>query len=373
MNLEIKREILLNNLKKVSKALKSKNLVPILSGIKIDLEDKGLTLTASDNDITIETLIPNTKEIMTIKELGSIIVTGKLFLDIISNLDDEFIKLEVRDESKVFINSTSGSFELNGINKKEYPNINLVEKEDPIILNSNLFRDLVNQTSFATSTDESRPQLTGINIRINGNELECNATDSYRLARKVLTLETMILDPINIVIPSKNIVEFSSIIESDNIELHIFSNKILFKSDNLLFQSRLINGSYPNVANLIPKEYLLTINVNKQEFLRILQRVSILTSDREKNIVTLETTESKELILKSSSQEIGKAEQSMLIEKDNENGDIRIAFSARYMLDALKAIDEEFITIRFVGEVNPIVIREKSETLTQLVLPIRTY
>lgn len=373
MKFEIEKEILLNNLKKVSKALKSKNLVPVLSGIKFDLEEEGLTLTASDNDITIQSFIPYDKEIMNVEEYGSIIITGKIFLDIISNIDDNKVKIEVLDDSKIIINTSSGVFELNGINKKEYPNIKLEEKEEPIILNSNTFVELVNQTTFATSTDESRPQLTGINIRINGNELECNATDSYRLARKLVTLDKMILDPVNIVIPSKNVQEFASIIDSDNIELHIFSNKILFKSNNLIFQSRLINGSYPNMANLIPKEFLLTITVDKAQFLRRIQQVSILTSEREKNIVTLETNKDKELVLKSSSQEIGKVEQTMLIEKDDNSKDIKISFSARYMLDALKAIDEEFITISFVGEVNPIIIKEKSNTLIQLVLPIRTY
>jgi len=370
MKIIIKKEILSENLNKVSKALSTKNLVPALAGIKFDLKEEGLTLTASDNDITIETFIPKNND-MQIEEEGSIIIQGKYILDIVRKIPDEKINLEVFDETKIIISTNNSEYNLNGIDKRDYPNINLEKKQNPIIIDSKEFKNMINQTAFATSQDESRPQLTGINFKIVGDELECNATDSYRLARKTLKIKEN-NDTYNIVIPSKNLVEFTKIIDEEPIELHIFNNKILFKTNNTLFQSRLINGSYPNTSNLLPSESMLKITVNINDLYNVIDRVSILTSDKEKNIVTLETT-GNTLIMRSSSIEIGRVEEKMNIIKDNES-DIKISFSAKFMMEALKVFEGEKATITFVGEVNPIIIQDdKEEALIQLVLPIRTY
>ena len=371
MKIIIKKEILLESLNKVSKALSTKNLVPALAGIKFDLKNDGLTLTASDNDITIQNFIPKSED-MTINETGSIIIQGRYILDIVKKIPDKMINLEVFDETKIIISTDNSEYNLNGINKRDYPNINLEENKNPIIIDGNSFKNMINQTAFATSTDESRPQLTGINIKINGDELECNATDSYRLARKIFKLQTMASDAYNIVIPSKNLIEYVKIIDGEDIELHVFNNKVLFKTNNLLFQSRLINGSYPNTSNLLPKESLVKVNVKINDLYDVIDRVSILTSDKEKNIVTLETN-GNELTMKSSSVEIGRVEEKMNITKDCEN-DIKISFSAKFMMEALKVLEGEEAVITFVGEINPIIIQDKNDLdLVQLVLPIRTY
>ena len=371
MKIIIKKELLLDSLNKVSKALSTKNLVPALAGIKFDLKKEGLTLTASDNDITIETFIPKTEE-MKIEEEGSIIIQGKYILDIVRKIPDDNINIEVFDETKIIISTNNSEYNLNGIDKRDYPNIKLEESKNPIIIDSKDFKKMVNQTSFATSNDESRPQLTGINFKLINNELECSATDSYRLSRKVLNIDNNTTETFNIIIPSKNLIEFVKIIDDDKIEIHIFNNKILFKMQNLLFQSRLINGSYPNTSNLLPKDSKLKIFVDINSLYNVIDRVSILTSDKEKNIVTLETN-GNELTMKSSSVEIGRVEEKMIINKDNEE-DIRISFSAKFMMEALKSFEGEKATINFVGEVNPIIIKDdKDENLLQLVLPIRTY
>jgi len=374
MKIKIKKEILLENLNKVSKALSTKNLIPALAGIKFDLTQEGLTLTASDNDITIRSFIPNDDKDMNVLEEGSIIIQGRYILDIVRKLPDKMINLEVFDELKVIISTENSEYNLNGINKNEYPNINLELNKNPILINSKIFKELVNQTAFAASTDEARPQLTGLNFKIIGDILECNCTDSYRLARKVLKLNNDIETDYNIVIPSKNIVEVSRLLSDDNlnIELHIFNNKILFKYDNVLFQSRLINGTFPNTANLLPKESMLKITVKVDDLYNVIDRVSILTSDKEKNVVTLETN-GNTLTMKSSSAEIGRVEEKMNIAKDKEE-EITISFSARYVMEALKVLDNEECEISFVGEVNPIIFKGKeNDDLIQLVLPIRTY
>lgn len=369
----MKKDVLAEGLNKVSKAISTKNLVPVLAGIKFDLTNEGLTLTASDNDITIQTFIES-KDNMEIEKEGSIIIQGKYVLDIVRKLPDEFINIEVVDDLKILIYTENSEFNLNGINQSEYPTINLEKSKNPVHLKNSLFKEIVNQTAFASSNDESRPILTGINFKIHGNLLECNSTDSYRLARKMITMDQMIEENYNIVIPSKNLVEFTRIIgeNDDMVDLHIFNNKILFQYGNLLFQSRLINGTYPNTSNLMPEESLLSITTSIVDLYNVIDRASILSSDKEKNVVTIETEENR-LMVKSTSAELGRVEEKMVVEKNNDEN-IRISFVAKYMMEALKSFPSDKVEISFVGEIKPIVLKSvDDDTLTQLVLPIRTY
>lgn len=374
MKFTIKKELLLDALNKVSKAISTKNLIPVLAGIKFELKRGVLTLTASDNDITIQTSIESNNDDFKIEREGSIIIQGKYILDIVRKLPDKYINIEVVDELKILIYTDKSEFNLNGISEKEYPNIGLEESKKKIVLKSGIFKDIVSQTAFASSNEESKPILTGINFNVVGDILECNSTDSYRLARKVIKLDKISEDNYNIVIPSHNIVEFSRILNDENsdVELHIFNNKILFKNNNLKFESRLINGTYPNTSNLLPDSDLVVVNTNLNDFYDVIDRVSILTSDKEKNIVTLETN-GDILTLKSSSAEIGRVEEKMNITKNNDEN-IKISFSAKYMMEALKSFSTETVDIHFVGDIKPILIKSsEDETLTQLVLPIRTY
>ncbi len=374
MKFTIKKELLLEALNKVSKAISTKNLIPVLAGVKFELTKNKLTLTASDNDITIQTVIDANSDDFKIEKEGSIIIQGKYVLDIVRKLPDKFINLEVVDELKILIYTENSEFNLNGISESEYPKIGLEESKKKITLKAGVLKDIVNQTAFATSNEESKPVLTGINFNVVGDILECNSTDSYRLARKVVKLDKESEENYNVVIPSHNIVEFSRIVGDDDndVELHIFNNKILFKTGSLKFESRLINGTYPNTSNLLPSESMVVVSTNLSAFYDVIDRVSILTSDKEKNIVTLETR-GNTLILRSSSAEIGRVEEKMNIEKDNDE-DIKISFSAKYMMEALKSFSTDTVDIHFVGEVKPILIKSlEDETLTQLVLPIRTY
>ena len=375
MKFTIKKEVLMDALNKVSKAISSRNVIPVLAGIKFDLTNKKLILTASDNDITIQTFINcDDEEIIKVKEEGSIIIQGKYILDIVRKLPDKYINIEVVDELKILIYTANSEFNLNGISESEYPNIDLGESKNHIELNANILKEIVNQTSFATSIDENKAILNGINFNINADILECNATDSYRLARKIIKLNKASKENQNIVIPSRNLVEFTRIIEDnlDIVEIHIFNNKILFKYQNLLFQSRLINGTYPNTSNLLPKEHLVKLHFNINDFYDVVDRVSILTSDKDKNVVTLET-DGNDLIMKSSSAEIGRVEERMVISK-NQDIDVKVSFSSKYMMDALKSFTTDTVELYFVGEIKPILLKsDEDESLTQLVLPIRTY
>ena len=376
MKLKIKKDLLLENLNKVSKAISTKNLIPTLAGIKFDLTKKGLTLTASNNDITIQKYIKIEKDNINVEKEGIAILQGKDILDIVRVIPEDEINIEVFDEAKVLIYTDDEKikYDLNVINKNDYPNVNLEKSENFVTISSSDFLDIVRETAFATSNDESRPVLTGISFKINGDLLECIATDSYRLAKKNLRLDKPVEENYNIIIPGRNIIEFSRIIDSNNkeVKLHIFNNKILFENEDLLFQSRLISGNYPPTSKSIPEEFNLTIKASLSQLYNVIEQASILTTDKEKNIVSLSTKDDL-LTDKSVSNEKGKAEMKMNITKDTKE-DITIAFSAKYMMEALNALSTDEVEMSFVGEVKPIVIKNtKDDGLLQLVVPIRTY
>lgn len=372
MKFTIEKSIILENLSNVVKAISPKNIIPILNGVKFELSKEGLYLTASDSELTIRAFIGN-DNIKKIEEEGSIIIQSKYILDIIRKMPSDEINFELMDGLKIKISSDNSQYDLNCLDPKEYPTLKLEEVDKPIVLDGMTFKSIISQTSFAISTQELRPLLTGLNFNIVGDVLECIATDSYRLAKKNIKLDNPVDDDINIVIPGKNIMELDKIIvDEEPVEMHVFSNKVLFKYKNIVFQSNLLSGTYPNTSNLIPKDFAIIINTNSSNFFSAIDRAALLTQNKDKNIVKMRLKDSQ-LIINSYASEIGKVEEKLDVET-KDDATIDISFSAKYMLDALKTIKDEEILILLNGEVKPIVIKSVTdESLIQLILPIKTY
>ena len=188
MKFKINKNILLESLVNVVRAISPKNIIPILNGIKFELNSNGLYLMASDSDLTIKSFIPK-DDIISIGEEGSIIIQSKYIIDIIRKLPNDEINIEVIDGLKIRIYTDNSQYHLNCLNSEDYPQIILEESDNPIILNSDVLKNVIRQTIFAVSLQESRPLLTGLNLKINNNVLEVIATDSYRLAKKTIKLD----------------------------------------------------------------------------------------------------------------------------------------------------------------------------------------
>ena len=189
MKFAINKNVLLENLNNVVRGISTKNVIPILNGIKFELTNDGLTLMASDSELTIETFISK-DDILEINNTGTIIISSKYILDIIRKMPSEVINFEMQDSLKIRIYSDFNQYDLNALDPNDYPSIKLISHKDPIVIKASILKELINQTSFAISTQELRPILTGLNIKINGDYLECIATDSYRLAKKNIKLDS---------------------------------------------------------------------------------------------------------------------------------------------------------------------------------------
>ena len=373
MKLKIKQNILLNYLNYAIRGVSNKNLIPILNCIKFELKEEGLYLTSTDNEISIKTFI-NSKNIESIESLGDVVVSGRYIYDIVKKLPGEIIDLEEVMDSKLYITTKNSSFTLNCNNANEYPDLKFNESNNPIKLRSKVIKNMFNETLFASSTQESRPALTGLNLKIENNKLECTATDSFRLAKKYLDINENIDEKVNIIIPTRSLNELIKMIEENDeeIELHIFENSVLFKSENIIMMSSLINGTYPDTSKLIPKSFETIIEVNLNDYFNSIDRASLLTNESDKNTIKLES-KNDEIIISSNIPEIGNVKETINIVNKTKT-DILIAFSSKYMMDALKTFDCEKIELCFNGNMKPIIIKEKdNDNLIQLIVPIRTY
>ncbi len=372
MKFSIDKQIILENLTNVIKGVSTKTVIPVLNGIKFELKKEGLYLTASDSELVIQSFIEN-KLIKEIEKEGTIIIGSKYIIDIIRKMPSDIIHFEMLDGWKMKIYSDFNQYNLNCMDPADYPNLRLEEHKEPVILQGDFFKTIINQTSFAISSQELRPLLTGVNIKITGDILECIATDSYRLAKKTVKLNTAVANDVNIVIPGKNIIELEKIITDDEeIAMHIFNNKVLFKYKNIIFQTNLLSGTYPNTSNLIPTEFEIIINTTKNAFSSAVDRAALLTQGKDKNIIKMKL-EQKELIINSYASEIGKTEEKLQVDT-SDSYKIDISFSAKYMLEALRTIEEDDILILLNNDVKPIIIKSLTdESLIQLILPIKTY
>lgn len=372
MKFTILKNLLLENLNYVIKAISTKNIIPILNGIKFELNEEGLYLTATDSELTIQTFIEK-KKIKNIDSTGTIIIQSKYLVDIIRKMPEEEINIEIVDGLKIKIYTNKNQYSLNCLDPKEYPKFKIESSKIIFSLDSEVFKNLINQTAFAISTQESRPLLTGINLKITGDILELTATDSYRLAKKSIKLPNIIEDEVNIVIPGKNLVEFDKIITDNKpVEINIFSNKVIFKYGNIVFQTNLLNGTYPNTSSLIPTDFELIVDISLTDYYDAIDRAALLTQNKDKNIVKMEITDNN-MKISSFASEIGKVEENISIKKNNKNN-LEISFSAKYMLEALRTIKEDKIIILLNSDVKPIIIKSvKDESLIQLILPIKTY
>lgn len=373
MKLEIKQTILLEHLNYVIKGISNKNIRPILNCIKFELTNDGLYLMSTDNEIAIKTFIDKS-QIDKIETCGEIVISGKYIYDIVRKLPDTTINIEEVIDSKIFITTSNSSFTLNCSNPNEFPDLELEYRKDPIILNQKVFKTIINQTSFATSTGESRPVLTGINFKLEKDKMECTATDSYRLAIKKINLDKEVSESSNIIIPTKNLIELTKLMTEDDetIEMHIFNNKVIFKFSQITMMTRLISGTYPDTSKLIPEEFALKINVKLTDFFSAIDRASLLTSESDKNTIKLETKEDL-AIISSNIPEIGNVEEKISVEKNNEEN-IKIAFNSKFMLDSIRVLESEDLELLFNGEFKPIILKNpEADDLIQLILPIRTY
>ncbi len=373
MHIKVNKDRLLYHLLIAQKALSSKTPNPALQGIKIDVEGSSLAITTSNSDISIKVLMEGNG--LEVEKEGSVLVPGKYFIEIVRKLDGQMVSLTEGEDNLLRIEADHSDITLNLLDLEDYPNIVFKKQTDVIEVNVRTLKTIIRQTAFATSTIENRPILTGVNFTIDGEQLTGVATDSYRLSQKKIRLENT-YDPMNVIIPGKSLEELMKILENnqENVRIHFDQNRVLFEYDNVLFLSRLLEGSYPETGKLIPEEYPVQIKFNKEQLITAIERASLLSSRDGKNaIVKLDVRQDNVVEISSNSPEIGRVLEEVHPVDEIVGSPLKIAFSSKYILEALRVFNSSEVTVKFTGEIRPFVLTgEYDEDMLQLVLPVKT-
>ncbi len=377
MNITIDREILLENLNVISRGLPNKSPMPILTGIKMEATDTDLFLTSSNTDISVEVLINDVS--LKISEAGKTVVPGKQFIDIIRIIGAKKVNLFLDENNSLIIRGDKSEFNLKIMDYMDYPNIDFVTLENPLQLESSELKSIIRETVFSTAQTEKKPILTGVNFNNKDNQLVITATDSFRLSQKILSIDTY--NDFNITIPNKSLDEMSKVLDSydGKISLYFSTNKLLLKYKNVLFQTRLLDGNYPDTSRIMPTNFPIVIRFNRDELLAVVERVSIMSpKDREKdrettsNVIKLTIKKDRSIEISTTNNILGSATEEITPTDIEATNAITIGFSSRYFIEALRSFMSTEISISLSGEVRPFIVRgDYDANLTQLILPLR--
>lgn len=379
MKITIQKQQLSEAVQFVSKAVSTKTTIPILTGIKIVTDRKGVTFTASDSDISIQYFVPVEKEdhvYVEIEREGSIVLPNRYFSEMVRKLPQDSVTITVEDRFSTMIQSGKAEFHLMGMDPEEFPRLPQIHEDRVFSIQSDLLKSMIRQTSFAVSTAETRPILTGILWSLQEGKLKFVATDSHRLAQREAMVEgSEELSFSNVVIPGKALNELGKIIHDNDqlIDIVVTDNQVLIKSGELLFYTRILDGTYPDTSRLIPHSGKVKMIVKTKSLLDSIERASLIAKDSLKNIVRLETKAADMIEISSNAPEIGKVSEEIVVD-GLEGEELKIAFNAKFMIDALRAMDSESVEIQFTGAMSPFIIRPiEHPWVLQLILPIRTY
>ena len=372
MKFTIDRSSFLKILSTVKVAIGTKSPTPAFLNFKLEINEVGLVVTGSDNDIAIQSVLPFTmddKEVISNYTFGSTLISAKYLIEIIRRLDSAVVSLEIIDDVIVQISDVKSRFQLNAMRSEEYPDLDLSVTGQEVVFKTDDFKKIVSQTAFAASTREVRPILTAINFKVSEGVAEFVATDSYRLAKKIYEIDSNGSFEANI--PVKVLNEVSKLLEVSEIKLNIATNKVVFEFGSTKVFSRLINGDFPKTSRMIPNNYPYVLQINSSKFIDAMQRVSLLAIERER-IVKL-SIDSETVEISSKSEQIGSAKEKVELYQ-YEGGRFDISFNVDYVSDAIKAAQSEDVVLSFAGEMNAFrVTSSEDESIVQIITPVRSY
>ena len=376
INFSINKNLFLQALNTTKRAISLKNAIPILSTVKIDVTNEGITLIGSNGQISIENFISikNENAGLLVTSSGSILLEATFFINVVSSLPDVTLDFKEIEQKQIVLTSGKSEITLKGNDADQYPRIQEISASNPLVLETSVLKNIINETAFAASTQESRPILTGVHFVLTENKnLKTVATDSHRMSQKKIVLEKN-GDNFDVVIPSRSLREFSAVFTDDieTVEIYFTNNQLLFRSENISFYTRLLEGNYPDTDRLIPTEFTSIVTFDKNNLRYAMERARLLSNATQNGTVKLEIINGV-VSAHVNSPEVGRVNEE--IDTESISGqDLTISFNPTYLIDSLKAINSEKVTISFISAVRPftLVPNEDTENFIQLITPVRT-
>jgi len=365
MKLSFEKDNLLNGINIVMKAVPSKTTMPILDCILIDATSNEIKLTGNDMELGIETQVEGM-----ILERGKIALDAKLFSDIIRKLSggDSIITIESDEKFNTTITCEKSIFRIQGKDGDEFSYIPHIERDKYICLSQFTLKEVIRQTIFSISPNDSNKMMTGELLEVKDNELKIVSLDGHRMSIRKVILKDQYSD-IKVIIPGKTLSEISKILNGDNESevLMFFSpNHVMFEFDNTVVVSRLIEGEYFRISQMLSSDYETKVVVNKRAFLDAIERASILIRENDKKPIIIHITDDgMELKMNST---FGTMNAEIGITKFGK--DLMIGFNPKFLIDALRIIDDEEVTLYMMNPKSPCFIKDEEENYIYLILPV---
>ena len=355
-----------NLLKSVSislKAVPSKTTMPILECILIDATANQIKFTTNDMELGIETIVDGS-----IEEKGMVALNAKIFYEIIRRLPDNDVTIKTDDKYTATITCEKAKFNIPGKSGEDFAYLPMIERDDPLTISQYTLKNMIYQTIFSIAVNDNNKLMTGELFEIKNNCLKIVSLDGHRIAIRKMPLKKDYSDR-KVVVPGKTLNEISKILSGemdDVVSIYFTNNHILFEFDQTMVVSRLIEGEYFRIDQMLSSDYETKLSINKKEFLDCIDRATLLVREGDKKPIIIHITDNNmELKIDSA---MGSMNEDIDIEKEGK--DILIGFNPKFLIDALKVIDDEMIDIYLVNPKAPCFIRDEEETYTYLILPV---
>ena len=347
----------------VSKAVPTRTTMAILECILIDASAGEIKLTANDMELGIETKIEGE-----IEERGIIALDAKVFSDIVRKLPDNEVVIETDSSFKTTITCEKAKFNIIGKSGEDFSYIPYIERNEEITISQFTLKEVIRQTIFSIADNDNNKLMTGELFEINENSLKVVSLDGHRISIRNIELKNN-YEHKKVVVPGKTLQEISKILPGnadEDVSMYLSDNHIVFEFGNTTVVSRLIDGEYFKIEQMLSSDYETKVKINKRELLDCIDRATHLVKEGDKKPIIMNITDDKmELKINSF---IGSMNEEIDITKDGK--DILIGFNPKFFIDALRVIDEEEVTLYMVNPKAPCFIRDENETFIYLILPV---
>ena len=363
MKIRCQKADLVKGVSIVSKAVPTKTTMPILECILIDATTNTIKLTANDMELGIETVIEGLVE-----QKGMIAIDARIFSDIVRKLPDNEIVIETDSNYQTLITCEKAKFNIAGRSGEDFSYLPYIERDVPVVISQFTLKEVIRQTIFSIADNDSNKLMTGELFEINENVLKVVSLDGHRISIRKIYLNNN-YDMKKVVVPGKTLIEISKILSGDvesEVKIFFTNNHVVFEFDSTVVVSRLIEGEYFRINQMLSNDYETKVKINKKELLNCIDRATLLIKEGDKKPIIINIQDgTMELKIKS---QLGTMDEEILIEKEGK--DLLIGFNPRFLIDALRVIEDEEVTLYFMNAKAPCFIKDERESYIYLILPV---
>lgn len=366
MKITCQKDVLLQYINIVNKAVSSRTTLEILECILLTVDENGFTMTGNDLDLGIKTAPIEVEDAVH----GEVAIEAKIFNEIIRRLNGEMVTIESDEKNAIKITCGSSKFNIMGQSGDDFPNLTEVEQNRAYVIKQSHLRDMIRQTIFSIAQDSSKIMLTGELFEFKENAIQIVSVDGYRISFRKGELESSFADN-EVIVPGKALTELNKILsqeEEDLVSIFVTEKNILFDLGNAILVSRLIAGDFINYNQSFSEDCKTEIVIDKQGLIQSLERASLVSRDNRKTPIRMQIL-ANQLVITANS-DMGTAHEE--IQMEMEGDELTIAFNPKYLIDALRTIDDEKVRIKFMASLSPCTILPmEGDGYKYLILPLR--